>query len=239
MTTKLKKLNDKPSARQSAYDTLSRLATAFSSPARLKIIQILSQSGRNVEEVAKLIGESTANASQHLQRLSREGIVTGTRRGTVKTYSISDPKVLIIWEALQDLGDKLSPGLKEREDYLTDFSLISQDPLDKILKRVRKGDALLIDVREEQEFLASSVAGAQNIPVLKFKTSSDLKKLHLPKKKPMYLFCRGRFCSMATTVVALLRQEGYDAYRLVESPYRLRLISGGKGESKSIAKLIL
>jgi DNA-binding transcriptional ArsR family regulator len=222
--------NDLSAIRRGAYEALGSLASAFASPARLKIIQVLCQSARSVDELAQLTGESVGNASQHLQRLLRDGVVLCERRGTLKIYSISDPKVIGVWESLQDLGGEITSGLKERENRLTYFSLKPKLQFAEILKAVVEGDALLIDVREEREHLASPVSNARNIPLLMFKSPVALKKLGLSKKKAIYLFCRGRFCSMASTAVQLLRKEGYVAYRLVESPYRLQLTIGGKVE---------
>ena len=218
--------------RLAAYELLGRLASAFASPARLKIIQILAQSPRDVETLSRVTGESVANTSQHLQRLTREGVLKSERTGTSKIYSISNPSVLRVWESLQDLGDNVTAGLREHEDKLTDFSLKPDSGLDHILKEVNAGNALLIDVREEREFTSSAPEGSINIPIKLFASTPEIRKLKLPKKKKLYLFCRGRLCSMATPATLALRELGYEAYRITDSPFKLSLIKGGTHEHK-------
>jgi rhodanese-related sulfurtransferase len=43
----------------------------------------------------------------------------------------------------------------------------------------------------------------------------------LPKKKTIYVFCRGRYCAMATDAVRILRKSGFEAYSLRESSYSI------------------
>jgi predicted transcriptional regulator len=51
------------------FEHLAAMARALGSPHRLELIELLAQTERSVEELARLTGLSIANASQHLQQL--------------------------------------------------------------------------------------------------------------------------------------------------------------------------
>lgn len=55
----------------------------------------------------------------------------------------------------------------------------------------------------------------------------SFRSLRLPKSKTLFIYCRGRYCSLASQAVRILRREGYKAFRLRESAFRLRMIQGG------------
>ena len=54
-----------------AYGHLAEVGKALSSPTRLEILELISQSPRTVEDVANVIGHSVQNTSHHLQALKR------------------------------------------------------------------------------------------------------------------------------------------------------------------------
>ncbi len=205
------------------FQKLATLTAALGCSARLRIIQLLAQAPRGVEELSDLIGESVANTSQHLQRLARENLVTFEKRGTTKVYQIGSPLVLKVWESLQDLAEELSPSVKAIEDELVEPSLVSLDFPKDILRRVETQEAILLDVRRAEEAEASPISSSIAIPL----TELNKRLRELPKRKVIFVFCRGRFCQIASEAVRLLRNNGYNSFRLRESPYRLTEIQGG------------
>jgi DNA-binding transcriptional ArsR family regulator len=211
--------------RQEVYESLSELCSAFASPARLKVIQILAQAPRSVEEISRHIGESIANTSQHLQRLSKSGVVVCERKGVRRVYRIASPRVVSLWEEFQDLGHEFFDELNRKEDTLTDSSLRAPIAANEVLRLVLKRGAILIDVRDPNEVRENPVAGAKAHPAGKAFDKGAVRELGLQKDLPIYIFCRGRYCSLATVAVRELRELGYEAYRLRESPYRLRSLS--------------
>ena len=61
--------------------------------------------------------------------------------------------------------------------------------------------ALLIDVREADEFRAGHIPGAVNVPL------SLISSIDIPKDRPLYVYClRG---SRSKSAVGALRQMGY------------------------------
>lgn len=78
----------------SHYDFGARLFQALSSPVRLRILELLSASGRmTVGELQQRLGIAPANASQHLAVLRDRGLVHRTRDATGVWYSVTDPRL--------------------------------------------------------------------------------------------------------------------------------------------------
>src|SRR5680860_862288 len=86
-------------AKQSLFEAIAVMGKAFSSPRRLELLDLLAQAPRSVEEIARLSGQSTANASQHLQALHAAGMVTRTRAGTRVRYALAGEEALRLWLA--------------------------------------------------------------------------------------------------------------------------------------------
>lgn len=203
--------------RREIYERIGRIAVAISSPSRLKLIQLLAQGPRTVESLSHESGESIANTSQHLQRLLREKLVNCKKVGVSRVYKLDNPYLLRLWEDLQDLAHEVAPELNEAEAKLTDASLRSERPTEEWLRMVKKKKAVLIDVREIEESGSTPVRNALRIPLKDLLKRKD----ELPRNKPIIVLCRGRYCSLASKAVRALRKEGFDAYRLRESAFRI------------------
>ncbi|WP_413943086.1 ArsR/SmtB family transcription factor [Bdellovibrio sp. HCB-162] len=214
--------------RSGVYETISQIVSAFASPARLKIIQILAQAECSVEELAQETGESVANVSQHLQRLARMRIVSCERRGLSRIYKIQNPMVLQLWEGFQNLAHEVDEDLNHKEDILIDASLVAEETPEEVLELVEKGKATLLDVRTSKETAMTKVPGAIAVPMEDLAGFANYKSLGLVKSKTVYVYCRGRYCGKASNAVKHLRKLGYEAYRLRESPFQLQLIQGDK-----------
>lgn len=225
---KAKELSNAKEIRSGVYETISQVVAAFASPARLKIIQILAQGECSVEELSKETGETVANVSQHLQRLARMKIVSCEKRGLSRIYKVANPMVLQLWEGFQTLAHEVDEGLDRKEDLLTDSALLAEEAPGEVFDLVLAGKAILLDARTSKESSLTRVPGALAIPVDDLINSSNHKSLGLVKSKPVFVYCRGRYCSYATDAVRYLRSLGYKAYRLRESPFQLQLIQGDK-----------
>ena len=85
------------------FDAIAQMGKAFASPVRLELLDLLAQAPRTVEALARESGQSTANASQHLQALHAAGLVEREREGNRVRYSlVSEP--LRLWLALRDVS---------------------------------------------------------------------------------------------------------------------------------------
>lgn len=85
----------------------------------------------------------------------------------------------------------------------------SKDALETVKKNVTQDKALLVDVREESEWKAGHIAGAQLLPLseLEEADAESLKK-RLPKNKIIYVHCRSGVRSLAAAEI--LKPCGFD-----------------------------
>ena len=193
------------------FDAIALMGKAFASPRRLEMLDLLAQAPRTVDELARASEQSTANASQHLQALNSAGLVTRTREGTSVRYALAGEEVLSLWLSLRDASVvRLAEVERAARDYLgEDVDAIGRDEL---VKRLRKGDVVLIDVRPGEEFDAGHIEGARSIPL------EELEKrlAELPADREIVAYCRGPICAYAHEAVRRLRAAGRDARRLEE-----------------------
>src|ERR671928_699408 len=128
------------------FEAIALMGKAFASPRRLELLDLLAQTPRNVDELARASGQSTANTSQHLQALHAAGMVTRAREGTSVRYSLAGDAALRLWLALRDASvSQLAEVERAAHDYLgEDVDTIGRDQL---LARLRRGDIVLVDVR--------------------------------------------------------------------------------------------
>jgi len=86
----------------------------------------------------------------------------------------------------------------------------TKDSLDTVKKKLDDKKAVLVDVREENEWDAGHIRGAILLPLSKLRSGVDAKELAktLPKDKVIYTHCAsGRRCLSAAE---LLKKQGYD-----------------------------
>ena len=205
---------------EEVFGKLAHIAQAIASPTRLRILQVLSNRSCTVEALSHFISEPVPNTSQHLQKMKQAGLVDSEKHGVQRVYRVSCPQAVSAFLAIQDVGLETSSELRELEEYFSPADLVSDTPLEVIVKQVKCHKALLVDVRDADEFEEHPIALAVNIPVAK---QSDISKAirTLPKSKTIYVFCRGRYCSMANGFVQTLRQKSFSAYRLKEHIFQI------------------
>src|SRR4029453_19203355 len=86
------------------FDEFARAAKALASGRRIELVDVLANGERTVEALAREVGLSVANTSQHLQVLRRAGLVAGRRQGTSIFYRLAAPEVFQLWQALRILA---------------------------------------------------------------------------------------------------------------------------------------
>ena len=193
------------------FDALAEAAKALASGRRAEIVDILSQGERSVDELAEEIGQSTANTSQHLQRLLRAGLVRTRRSGTRIIYSLSGPKVGRLWRMLRQVAHEHVAELDDlAARYLGDRATLQTMDRESLRRRLADGDVVVVDVRPEPEFRAGHIAGAVSIPVAEL----SRRIADLPEDVDVVAYCRGPFCVYADDAVRLLTTHGRRAARL-------------------------
>src|ERR671937_189221 len=119
------------------FDSIALMGKAFASPVRLELLDLLAQTPRTVDELARASDQSTANTSQH---------------------------VLALWLALRDASiARLGDVERAARDYLGEE--VDAVGRDELIARLRKGDVVLVDVRPVEEFEARHIKGARSIPI--------------------------------------------------------------------------
>lgn len=193
------------------FQQLARIPKALSSPRRLELIDLLAQAERSVEELAELTGMSVANASQHLQVLRAALLVQVRRDGAKVLYRLAGEAVFRAWQALRELGRQQLAELDHIvRTYLAERETLETVTADELLRRMRKGQLVLLDVRPAHEFRAGHIAGARSVPIRELQRRLS----ELPKRRDVVAYCRGPYCVYADEAVALLRRRGYRARRL-------------------------
>jgi rhodanese-related sulfurtransferase/predicted transcriptional regulator len=195
--------------KQALFEAIAVMGKAFASPVRLELLDLLAQAPRTVEELARVSGQSTANTSQHLQALHAAGLVARSREGTRVRYELAGDEALRLWLALRETSaSQLAEVERAARDYLGDeVEAISRGEL---LKRLASGDAVLIDVRPEEEFTAGHIDGARSVPLQEL----ERRLAELPADREIVAYCRGPFCAYAHEAVRKLRAAGREARRL-------------------------
>jgi rhodanese-related sulfurtransferase len=191
------------------FEAIALMGKAFASPRRLELLDLLAQAPRTVDALARASGQSTANASQHLQALHAAGMVTRTREGTSVRYALAGDEALALWLALRDASvARLAEVERAAHDYLgDDVDAIGRDEL---IARLRDGDVVLIDVRPPEEFAAGHIRGARSIPLAEL----EHRLAELPADREIVAYCRGPFCAYAHDAVRHLNAAGRPARRL-------------------------
>ncbi len=193
------------------YGELASVSKSLASPHRLEIIELLAQGPCSVEYVAGETGLSIATTSHHLQQLKNARLVTIEKRGKYRYYSLSGQQVFKAWKALRELGFSQNAEIERLiRDYRRSHHNLEPITAEELRRRLHEGDALLIDVRPEEEFESGHITSAISIP----ETELEDRLKDLPKDKEIVAYCRGPLCTMADKAVALLRESGYQAVKL-------------------------
>ncbi len=200
-----------PNFKKAIYEQLARIGKAVASPPRLELLDLLCQGPRTVEALAQEAGLTVANASQHLQVLRSARLVEAEKQGLYVTYRLADVAVCGFFQKLRALAEirlaeveSLVRQLRERPERL--------EPVEKkaLLRRVRRGEVVVLDVRPPEEYKAGHIPGALSIPLKHLK--SHLSKL--PRNQDIVAYCRGPYCVLAAEAVEVLKAKGFRALRL-------------------------
>ena len=201
-------------AKTALFDEFARVGRALASGRRIELLDVLANGERSVEALAGEAGLSVANTSQHLQVLRQAGLVTARRQGTSVHYRLAGPEVFELWQALRTLASaRLAEVQRLAAAYLGGRDRLEAVTRQELARRLQEGDRLVVlDVRPAAEYVAGHLPGAVSIPV------GELRRrlAELPGDREIVAYCRGPYCAFAHDAVALLREAGFQARRLVD-----------------------
>lgn len=196
------------------YEQFSRTTKALSSPKRIEILDLLSQSEKTVESISEQANLGLKNASAQLKELKSALLVDSRRDGKYVYYRISNNAVADFLLGLRTFSEAhFAEVQKITSEVFEDYNSIEPLNRKQLLAQVRKGDVILLDVRPSDEYAQSHLPFAISIPI------SELQKelKNLPKNKEIVAYCRGPYCFFAKEAVELLKKRGYKASRLKDS----------------------
>jgi rhodanese-related sulfurtransferase len=193
------------------YEQLARLGKAASAPKRLELLDLLCQGPRTVEVLAGQAGISVANASQHLQVLRAARLVDSEKRGLYVEYRLAGDEVGRFFVALRELAEARLAELNQvTREFLEARGAMEAVKADELMRRVKRGEVTVIDVRPPDEYRAGHIPGALSIPLDELEARIG----ELPKGREVVAYCRGPYCVMAIEAVELLREKGFEAHRM-------------------------
>jgi len=195
------------------YDGLSKLMKALANPARLEIIEMLSQGEKSVEGVAEATKLTFANASQHLQVLKNNNIVKSRKKGHYVFYSLVNDEFLALYQhvtkyAVKEIAELEKTLKRQREENYA----LNSVTLDELEVMINDKNVLLIDVRPPDEYGLGHITGAISVPLNELLCCLK----DIAKEKEIIAYCRGPFCVLADEAVKILSENGYKVRRLDE-----------------------
>lgn len=193
------------------FRQFAAVAKAVAHEHRLELLEALAQGERSVEALANCTSLSIANASQHLQRMRRAGLVETRRDGKFVYYCLSGAAVLDLVAALTRIGkNHVAEVDKIVRNYFNSRDAMEPVTRAELLARMKKGDVQVLDVRPTDEFEMAHIAGAINIPLATLKR----KLATLDPAKEIVAYCRGPWCVLSYEAVSILSAKGYRVRRL-------------------------
>lgn len=196
---------------EAIFCMLAKFGEAMSSPRRLKIIGLLSQGKKSVEQLSGMTGQSIAATSAHLKVLRASGLVEGHKVGRHVWCSLAGESVTRVWLALRDLGEELLPEIREIiRDYFEDPETLCTLSMEEVMEEIRQKRVILLDLRTAEEFEQGHLPEAMHI------CPDDLESRlsELPTDRPLLAYCRGPYCIAALNGASALRRLGIRAQRI-------------------------
>ena len=171
----------------------------------------MAQGERSVEVLADRLRLSVANASQHLQRMRRGGLVTARRVGKFVFYRLSDNSVLDLVASLRRVAESQSAEVERVvRSYFDNRDALEPVTRAELIDRLRDKVVTVLDVRPQDEFALGHLPGAINVPLAELERRLSA----LDPGQEIVAYCRGPYCVLSFEAVARLRTRGFKVRRL-------------------------
>ena len=106
------------------YEVKAQLFKTLGHPARIRILEVLSDGARSVSALQPDVGIESSHLSQQLAVLRRAGVVDSDRDGSSVVYTIADPQIL---ELLAVAKKVLTTSLIGTQELLSDLDEMSYE----------------------------------------------------------------------------------------------------------------
>jgi rhodanese-related sulfurtransferase/DNA-binding transcriptional ArsR family regulator len=195
------------------YALVARLTKAMASPKRLELLELLCQAPKSVETLAREADITVNLASAHLKELRVARLVETERKGKNVIYRLASPDIARLWVALRVLAEDRLFELRQAMDELgASDSAWHGEGREALLRKARRGEVVVLDVRPRAEFDEQHLPFARSVPLAELKA----RLADLPKDRPVVAYCRGPFCLMSDEAVKLLSRRGFRASKLAD-----------------------
>ncbi|MEK7372752.1 MAG: metalloregulator ArsR/SmtB family transcription factor [candidate division NC10 bacterium] len=85
------------------YELHASVCQILANPTRLKVLNALREQEIAVADLARRVGTSMPNLSQHLAILRQRGVVLTRREGATIYYRIANPKILRAFDIMREV----------------------------------------------------------------------------------------------------------------------------------------
>jgi len=204
---------DKRHTKDLLFEQVARIGKALSSPKRLELLGLLAQGEKSVEQMAGELGIDIKLASAHLRALREAHLVDSRKDGKYVLYRLAGDDVAGLWVRLREVAEAHLDELRAALDRLVaePSKLLSLDR-DTLLRRARRGELLIIDVRPQEEYQQAHLPFARSMPVQELAS----RMAELPRDKDIVAYCRGPFCLFSEEAHRLLSRQGYRVHKLLD-----------------------
>jgi DNA-binding transcriptional ArsR family regulator len=204
------------------FEQFARVGKALAAPKRLELLDLLAQGERSVDALAQTAGMGLSTVSMHLQVLRQAGLVRTRREGTTVHYSLAGDDVAGLYAAVRDVAvAHLADADRARAAYLGGDATDEVEDVsrEELLRRARRGEVVIFDVRPRHEYAAGHIPGAVSVPLEDVEQGLG----ELPDDVEVVAYCRGAYCVLAYEAVRVLNRHGRPARRLREGMLEWRL----------------
>lgn len=199
--------------KRALFEQFARIGKAVSNPARLELLDLLSQGEKAVETLARQTGLSVTNTSNHLKELRSVSLVSTRKEGVYVFYRLANVEVHEFLRGLQSIAHRQLADVRQIvKDYLEKADDLEPVSAPELAERMRGGEVVVLDVRPEDEYAAGHIPGARSIPLPELEQRLG----ELPQGVEVVAYCRSPYCVFAPEAVAVLHARGVRARRLVE-----------------------
>lgn len=227
---------DPRTLKDTLYEMVARVAKAAASPKRLELVELLCQAPKTVERLAREANISMKLASVHLKALRNARLVDAERHGKYVVYRLASEDVARFWVTIRRLAEgrlvELRAAMQQLGAAAPEWEGKSREEL---LRKTRKGDVVVIDVRPPEEYAAAHLPCARSMPLAELKR----RLAELPKRKPIVVYCRGPLCFMAADAVKVLRARGFDAKVLKDGVAEWAASGSGRPKGRGLPLEVL
>ncbi|GAA1686281.1 metalloregulator ArsR/SmtB family transcription factor [Fodinicola feengrottensis] len=201
------------------YAQLARVGKALSSPVRLRLLDLLDQGERSVEQLADDAGVGLKNTSAQLQQLRAAHLIVARRDGNRVLYRLADRDVSTFLGQLQDFAAHRLADLRDAVgELLEEPAEWAPVTAEELQRQLDNPAVLVVDVRSAAEYAAGHLPGAISVPGRQLRDRLD----DLPVDREIVAYCQGPYCVASPQAVRLLREHGRRARSLAGGATRWR-----------------